>query len=175
MIPAIVRSLVMVSVLVVLLPACASEDCGPPPELDAGVDAPMCAGRVVLGPVMIGGLVIGFGNACSLSAGLNDETYPMRVHLFRAGTLVRTYDVGCDSTDYIDLGFVEPGAYVLAVEGRGGSDLNAGTELLRPPPCLEDGIRPEWCYPIPLLVRSCDLHVVPLWLHCGAEGCGVPR
>lgn len=164
--------------LVVALSAslgCAAEPCEISDDLDAGVDSPACEGRVVLGPIMIGGVILGDGIPCSTSTVTRSELYPMRAHLFDRGRLVQSFDVECGATDYIDLGNLAPGAYEIAVEGRNGSDLNAGTELIRPLPCLDDGIRAEWCRPVPVTVLPCDLRVVPIWLHCGADGCGVPR
>lgn len=149
--------------------------CGPTtscPVVDAGpaLDAPSCQSRVVLGPVELGGAIgPSDGEFCSRAALRTGSEYMFRIRLLRGAT-EEVREVGCGSgTDYLDLGYVPPGAYEIVVEMPDGSRVLRGAPSIGS--CDPDVESPGYCLPIPLVVGECDLDVVPLWLRCGTTGC----
>lgn len=155
--------------LALLSLGCAALPCAEP---DSGlIDAPVetCRSRLVLGPVELGStLGPGSGELCSQAALRTGESYSVRLRMFR-GAEETQVEARCDSsTDYLDLGYVEPGLYDIVAEWSDGSAVLVGASMFGP--CDPDGPL-GYCSPIRVVVEECDLDVVPTWLYCGPRGC----
>lgn len=97
------------------------------------------------------------------------STHPLsgiRVRVFsESGAIVLDATMDCSGMG-VAVGVLPPGEYALAVDHEQWS---TGASLTRPGACPSDATNGPHCVPVRFVVDPCDLHIVPVALHCDRE------
>lgn len=159
--------------LAVASESCAGSHCGvgepdgrAPSDAGHLGDAPLpraCAaaeGSLLIGPIVSTAPLTFELRGCS-------DVVPFRVLVLDPeGRAVRSGIEHCvPGTDYVDLGRLPEGRYQVAFQSDGGASIAFGGSLVDQPACAAD---PDLavCAPAEVVVRACDVTVVPALLVC---------
>ncbi len=131
--------------------------------IDSGPTCLARTGRLVVGPI-VAPLPDGSVSGCSQAP---DTVITVFIY-DESRRPISGAILPCGESDYIDLGVIAAGRYLLAVtSNRGG--IGAGGDLIRPAtlcPIEGDAFTPVWCAPLVVDVEPCGITVVATMMRC---------